>query len=360
MSAAPKSVIKRGGLVLTSTLLSFLLIELVYRVAMPPAPGGGGDDEWTNRYRHMNETIYQRSSVPGLIYEPRPESRVEMEYGIAGFGPQGRRWDGRASEETVDRTEIAMVGDSLVWSEFVSFEDSLPHQVEAYLGAEGYRVSNFGVSGYDTGEEAIYYRRRVAHFAPRIAVVVFCLNDFFIASGPRGRFATEAESAQKDEQDRFFDAVAPLRRETLDGRLAYRRSEAISKVWAALHGWWDRAAFARHYVDEYTIAVGDEGHRQRLRHSLRELSRAIGNRPLRRLLFISPILESWDEYRWSALHSYVRQVAEETGFEVYDPLDEWGESERPESLRSPGDNLHYSPEGNRLFARYIGRRVRSH
>lgn len=340
----------RVALALGSLVISLLVAELVYRQVAPVEGWEAADDEWTRRYRHMNETIYMRSDVDGLVYEPRPESRVEMEYGWAGFDDVRRRWDGERHVPWDADVRVALIGDSLAWSEFVAYDDSLAVQTEAALG-DRFRVSSFGVSGYDVTEQARYYPARVAPLEPDVVVLVFCLNDLFLASGPHGRFATDEERARKDEQDRWFDEVARVRRETLDGVAMAEEAEAPSLMLARLRSYWRRATFEDHYVDEYLIAARDDAHVTRAREALAALGESIGDAPA--LLVISPLLESWDDYHWGEIHDLVREAGEAAGFTVVDPLERWRETERPEDLRAPGDHVHYDERGNRVFGQVI-------
>ncbi|MCA9604292.1 MAG: SGNH/GDSL hydrolase family protein [Myxococcales bacterium] len=352
-------VAARIALVVVSTALALVLAEGVYRAFFYAPPGGGGDDGWYQRYRHMNETIYMRSPLEGLIYEPRPSSRVEMEYGVAGFDAERRRWDGQAGEEPSGRTTVALIGDSLAWSEFVSVEDSLAHRLEASLGTDRYRVWNFGVSGYDTTEEALYYEHRVRPHDPDVVVLVVCLNDLFMASGPWGRFATDEERTLKDAQDAMFDRVARVRRETIDGVAQTEESEATFKIFARIRALLRRATFDDHYVDEYLIAFDDAARRERMRTAIERLGRAVDADGATAVLVISPMLEDWGRYRWSAIHGFVREAGEAVGFTVVDPLDGWRGHVRPEDLRSPGDALHYGPAGNRALADVVAQAIRA-
>lgn len=355
-----RRLLKRATLVLVSFVVTFAGAEGIYRVVTASGDGGGGDDDWYQRYRTMNETIYMRSSVEGLVYEPRPSSAVEMEYGIAGFDAQRRRSDGTARPAPEgERVHVAMVGDSLVWSEFVSVADSLPAQTELALGTDEFRVSNFGVSGYDLREAALYYERRVRPHAPDIVVVVFCMNDLFIASGPFGRFGTEDELALKDEQDRMFDRVARVRRETLDGVAQTEEREASLKLLSRLRAIYRRATFDAHYVDEYTIAANDAARLERMAAALSRLGGAIRADGAAPVLLISPILESWDRYHWAAIHEAVEAAGLEAGFSVHDPLEDWRGAMDLVDLRSPGDNLHYSERGNRVFGGVVAEAVRA-
>ncbi|MGE0791288.1 MAG: SGNH/GDSL hydrolase family protein [Sandaracinaceae bacterium] len=354
-----RTVLSRAALVIVSTGVALGIAEVGYRATRPDAPGdGGGDDGWTQRYRRMNETIYMRSTIDGLVYEPRPSSTIEMEYGVAGFDSARRRWDGSSPDETADRIGVALIGDSLAWSEMVSVPDSLAVQLERALG-DGVGVSNFGVSGYATMEEARYFEARVAPTEPDLVVLVFCLNDFFRASGPYGRFATDAEAAQKDEQDRWFDSQARVRRETIDAIGQRDEAESTFTLLARARSLIRRARFDAAYTDEYLLAFDDDDHRAAVDAGLARLGAAIRASGARAVLVISPMLEAWDAYRWSSLHAHVREVAERAGFTVIDPLDALRAAHRPEDLRFPGDQLHYGPDGNRALADVVAGEIRS-
>lgn len=349
----------RVALVIFSAGIALLAAEGLFRLVTDNESGGGGDDEWYRRQRHMNETIYMRSSIEGLVYEPRPSSSVEMGYGVAGFDALRRRWDGTERPATPERVEVALVGDSLAWGELVAFADSLSVQTERALGESTYRVSSFGVSGYDTRQEAIYYEHRVRPLEPDVVVVIFCLNDLFIASGPFGRFATEEELALKDAQDRMFDRIARVRRETLDGVARTEEAEATLRLVARLRAIYRLATFENHYVDEYTIAAADEARLGRMRASLARLGAAIREDGATAVLVISPILESWERYHWASIHAAARAAGEAAGFSVHDPLERWRGSESPEDLRSPGDSVHYGERGTRVFAQLVADAVRA-
>lgn len=337
-----------------SLLLALAVGEGVFRWHLSRGRSQPHDDsEWRMRYRRMNETLYRRSEVQGLVYEPRPGSSIEMEYGLASFNSAGMRDDREFERERGDRIRIALLGDSLVWSEFMSLEQSLPRRVEQALGGETHEVLNFGVTGYDTTQEALWYERAVSPFAPSIVVVVYCMNDMMIMSGPYNRFADDRERGLKEEQDRMFDLRAPVRRETLDRVARQEEDEAWLKTFARARAFWRRATFARNYVDEYTVCAADGARVTRRRAALGKLGESIANDGARGVLVISPVLESWRDYHWSDIHEAVAADAREAGFTVIDPLEMWRQERDPKQLRFPGDNLHYNPRGNILLAETI-------
>ncbi len=311
--------VKRTGarllLSLVSVLVALAAAEAIFRarLATDDAPDGG-DDDWRARYRRMNETIYRRSDDPILIYEPVPSSSVPMEYGLAGFDAQSMR-DDHEHSETPAGPRLALIGDSLVWSEFVALEDALGRRTEEALGPR-WEVLNFGVTGYDTTQEARWYEHAARPFSPSAVAVVWCMNDMMIMSGPFERYANEEERARKDAQEALLERVAPVRRETLDGVLAQREREASFEVLARALSLFARRRFDADYVDEYLVMFRQQERRERTRAALTRLAhdiRADGARPI---LIISPVLEDWDDYHWSAIHDFVRRASEQAGFTV--------------------------------------------
>ncbi len=348
----------RGRLLLTlvSIAIAILSAEALFRVRLAVEDAPGSDDDWRARYRRMNETIYRRSEDPELVYEPVPSSSVEMEYGVAGFNSAGMR-DDREHPRESDRRRLALVGDSLVWSEFLALHDTLGPRTEEALG-DGWDVLNFGATGYDTAQEARWYRRAVRPFAPDAVVVVWCMNDVMIMSGPFERYANPADRARKDAQEAHIERAAAVRRETIDGVLEQREREAPIKVLARALGLVERWRFDAAYTDEYLVMFREEDRRARVRQALTELGRDISADGAEPLLLISPVLESWDDYHWGVIHAWVRERAEAAGFTVIDPLERWRGAHDPEELRISGDNLHYDGSGTRVLGRTIADAVR--
>jgi lysophospholipase L1-like esterase len=356
LPARARVLLAPGVLALASFAATLATAEAVFRsrLATNDVPAAA-DEAWRQRYRHLNATLYRPSADPRLVYQPVPSSMVEMEYGHAAFNAAGMRDDREFPRSPGERVRVVMLGDSLAWSEFVSLSDSLARRTEEALGA-GFEVLNFGVTGYDTDQEAAWYEMRAREFHPGIVVVVYCMNDMIIASGPFSLFATPGERAEKESQDAMFERVAPLRRETLDATLVRRENGAPIQLLAYALAWWERRKFTDHYVDEYLIAAEDPVRRDRLRAALARLGSAIRRDGAIPLLFISPVLESWDRYHWEHIHAFVRAAGVAAGFEVHDPLAAWRLRYDPADLRI--DNLHYGETGNRVFGATIGAAIR--
>lgn len=349
----------RLGLVAASTGLSLLVGEAAYRAyARRNEHTSDGDRPWRQRISRMNATIYRRSDDPGLIYEPRPGSSVAMPYGAAGFNGAGMRDDREHAERPDGRTRVAVVGDSVVWGEEVALADTLPRHIEAASGARA-EVLSFGVSGYDTAQESLWYVRAVRRWRPSVVVVVYCINDVMIMSGPFNRYATPEEMRRKDDQDAFFDRVAPVRAETLEGLGRREEEGATLRLLARARSAWrvERHQRSDDYRDEYTVMYAQPGRVARVAEGLRALGESIRADGATAHLVISPVLRDWSHYHWRSAHAQVAAAGRAAGFTVHDPLDGWRASTRPEALRLPGDALHYRGDGNRVFGAYIARAI---
>jgi lysophospholipase L1-like esterase len=357
MTGRARTAAARAALLVASLALSLGVGEALFRVVLAVGDGSAprDDPEWRARYRRMNETLYKRSDMPGLVYEPRPGSSIEMEYGTASFNAAGLR-DTREHPETPgERVRVVVLGDSLVWGEFVALEDTLPRRLEEALGPDRYEVLNLGVTGYDTAQEALWYERTGRRFRPAVVVVVYCLNDMLIMSGPYELYASDGERRRKEAQDRELDRLAPVRRETIDDVNDRDEAAATFKLLARARSFWRRVAFERRYVDEITVAAADRARVAATRRAMRRLGRAIAADGARGLLVISPVLDSWERYHWAGVHRTVAAAGREAGLEVLDPLGGW---RRDDPARLRFDRLHYSPRGLRRLARAIADAIR--
>ena len=350
------------ALALTSTLLAYGAAEGLYRWRSAARPAPRDDPAWRERIRSMNRTIYRRSPDPVLVYEPNPGASKRMAYGDAGFNLAGMRDDREHALEPDGRLRVALLGDSLVWSEEVAVADALPRAVERALGGEAeVEVLPFGVSGYDTVQEARWYERAVRPYKPAVVALVYCLNDAMIVSGPYGRFATAEEKARKDAQDALWDRLAPVRAETLDTRAAEDERAATFRLLSRAR-WWLRARTyeqSSDYTDEMLLSHADPERAERGQRALAALGAMLRSDGVQAHLFISPVLRSWGRYPWRRVHEQIAAYGRAAGFTVHDPLDAWLRAERPEALRILDDPVHYGPHGNDRFGRFIAARLQA-
>ena len=340
-----------------ATILSLGLAECAFRIHLS-REAKGSDDAWRDNLRKMNATIYRRSDDATLVYEPVPDATVSMPYGPAGFNAQSMRDDRARSEEpTPGKTRVAIVGDSIVWGEDLPLDATLPRALQRELG-DRFEVANFGVTGYDTVQEAEWYRRHVRAFHPAVVVVVYCLNDLFIASGPFNKWATPEERSGKDEQDALVEKLAPVREETIEDLSRREEEHAVFRLFARARTVWRVRRYEHDpaYTDEYLLLYGQKDRFDRTSAALSRLAsdvRADGAAPH---LVVSPILRSWAAYHWTSLHERVADAARAAGFVVHDPLAALRASHRENEIRI--DSLHYNAAGTTALAAFIASSLR--
>jgi hypothetical protein len=73
---------------------------------------------------------------------------------------------------------VALVGDSFVFAERVSFEDSWGHQLERDSGGT-LEVLNFGVGGYGVDQSYLRFKKDVLPWKPDVAILGFPLSDLY-------------------------------------------------------------------------------------------------------------------------------------------------------------------------------------
>ncbi|MEL6343046.1 MAG: SGNH/GDSL hydrolase family protein [Myxococcota bacterium] len=345
---------RKHGLAVASTFFALCAAELLLRGPLRPELTETRDMAWQAQTRGMHIRLHQPD--PRLIYVPRPNAAVEMDYGRAAFNAQQMRRSGTVPLQP-ERIRIAMIGDSLVWGDLLAEADTLPAQLETRMGVE---VLNFGVTGYDTVQQAAWYRRHVRDFHPDVVVVVYCLNDTQIRSNPFSVYADKDERSRAQAEREWLQQVAPLRNETISVQWFRERGGPGIQLFAAVrHAFrWTRLfVLPGGYIDEYLLTARSPERFARVRGALTDLGEAIQADGARPVLVISPALYWWHRYQWDEIHDAVRAVAEDAGFEVIDPLEVWRGGD-PAPYRFPGDNLHYTPYGAEQLAEIIAQRLR--
>lgn len=218
-TAGPRRIRRAAGtaaLLALGAVAGLLVAEVVVAVFLPQL------------YRRPE--VWQHDADLGWSHLPSssgrlitPEYDVEMRINAEGLRD---RPVGRAKPSGVERTLV--FGDSFVEGWGVEVEECLSRQLEKLLqgGREGSRaqVLNFGVAGYGTDQELLFFEESGRHFRPDHVVIVFYANDLWNNASPRGM---GAERGYK-----------PYFRPVRDGRLSLRG------VPVPRSRFWDGAAWA--------------------------------------------------------------------------------------------------------------------
>jgi len=142
---------------------------------------------------------------PTLGYRLKPNARTrfvtsEFAADIAVNG-SGFRDNEEIGPKAPRERRILLLGDSLVLSVQVPFEQTFGELLEARLNARGgptrYRVINGGVQGYGPIEEQLYFKKIVGVVQPDIVIpVVFVGNDAEEAYGSRAKLSERRGTAE--------------------------------------------------------------------------------------------------------------------------------------------------------------------
>ncbi len=171
----------------------FLLLELALRILGPHAdsPFDGtvyavhAPPELVSAFTWdgAGESLaHVRSENPVLVYEPRPNTRLNDFISINSHGFRDGEY---LTEKPRDVYRICVIGDSITFGWWDRLEDTYPKVLEGLLNRRAvpgtrYEVLNMGVGGYNAEQEAELFEARVLAFQPDLLLVQYCYNDHLI------------------------------------------------------------------------------------------------------------------------------------------------------------------------------------
>ena len=320
-------------LVAGSVLLTLLVLEIGFRVAHVPV----GTVQ-------INRATVRRSSNPRLRFELRPDSvaRAEVEYRVNAEGLRGPEV-AREKPEGVRR--VAVLGDSIAFGYWVAEEDGLARQLEALLnGGRGdgppVEVLNFGVPGYNLGQEVEALRSRALAFEPDVVVLAFCLNDL------EGIFSYELGLVQ-DRASRRRSLLGRLREGVLSHShffawVEYRLAELDARR---------RFVRIRNPLSGQQYERALEKQKKSLAARFAAVRALLAPRGIEGVVAVFPSFTgSWDSYPHAGLHRAVTEAAEESGLLAVD-LFRCYAGYHYRKVRV--DVVHPNPMGHRIAAHAI-------
>jgi len=110
--------------------------------------------------------------APARAGRSRVNGRV-VEYAIDSSGYRARRVDDRVD---FDRPTIVFAGESAMFGEGLTWEESIPAQAAAMLGVQS---ANLAVHGYSTDQMYMRLQRELPHFRQPLAVVSIFMTELF-------------------------------------------------------------------------------------------------------------------------------------------------------------------------------------
>lgn len=128
--------------------------------------------------------IHRPSGIPGLVYELNPGSTrrvpvIKQAPMTIEINQHGMRGKAVLRAKPTGWSRIAVLGDSTTFGYGVEASETYSAVLETLIRSKGQRceVLNFGVTGYNTRDEAIQLEHRVMAFEPDMLILGYNLND---------------------------------------------------------------------------------------------------------------------------------------------------------------------------------------
>ncbi len=219
-----KRALRRLGALALGLFLPLLLLEVGIRAFQPAHAFLDRRREcfWILRLdeglreSRMGKSRLEKDELLGWL--PRPSISREGET-TNSKGMRGSREFPREKPPGVRR--IAVLGDSFTYGLDVADEETYCAQMEDVTS--GIEVLNFGVNGFGTDQQYLYWKREASRYAPDVVLLGFFLPDvernvLSVRDLPKPRFVLEGDEL------RLIEVPALPMREYVEGRVADCRS----------------------------------------------------------------------------------------------------------------------------------------
>lgn len=315
-------------LVLVSILASLLLAEWISNRILPTEymkPGA---------YEQQSARLHQASSVPGLDYEPRPDTQLTRNPAYAIWKTitiETNSFGMRSAEPVAPGIDgictIAVLGDSFTFGMSIDQEQIYPNILEsAYRqrhGEQSLQVLNFGVKGYGTREELLVLKYKALDWDPDLVIIGYYLND------PELRYPWNLQNYFRKPQWWQYSNI-------LRNLAKVREGRKILEI-----GGGDYFKYLHFTEGEPWESVAAD---------FREIGQLAKENDFPVLLVIFPhvTIADWPKnYLYAEIHAQVTREAEKHNFAVLDLFDAYSIHAAKNLIVEPGD-AHPSPLGHSI------------
>lgn len=279
----------------------------------------------------------------------------------------------RSPETTLEKPDgvfrVLVLGDSWTFGVCIPQDQTYPAQLEKTLQSNHpnlrIEVINSGVSGYETYNEAVYFRRSGRFFRPDLVLIgYYPVNDIH---DKREKFR---ERARLQEENPLLFALKRYPKEKLQTYHYFQYGR--SKVKDRIGEWWTGSPpydagpeeLDQHFKVEWTSLYSDDysgwGLVQESLGEIAELSREIGAEPV---LAVFPDIRSLKHYRLSLRDQFFPQLEEaalKSGLSVIDVFPAFAPYEDREeeiALWERKGSTHPNEKGYRIIAEFLADRL---
>ncbi len=281
---------------------------------------------------------------------------------VVSFNEKGfRKMESRVKPDS-DARGVMFLGDSFTWGFGVSQGEVFTDHLQDMLGTR-FRVVNLGVSGYGTVQERILLEQQLPIEKPAIVGVMLFSNDF-------------VDNVEGNNRERPYCSVegnrVVLKNYPVANQIGGLTSKLIRYSYAVSFGafWWDnlRLLIKNYLPGGVAIAYGDEPDGLKpdmikvMEHTLGEMKNLCDSKGTRLFVFYVPLAGEL-EAPLEAHISTVKKICAKLDIDLLIPLeylkranDEAGPKGKPLYYK---EDAHWTAEGHRLVAVYIGDYIRS-
>lgn len=197
---------------------------------------------------------------------------------------------------------IVSLGDSVTLGWGVRLENSFPKKLEGLLNAfafgKKFEVINAGVGGYNTVQEAAFFRSEIQHFETDLVLLFFTIND----AGPPLEPFPEPKARPKDRIS----------------NLSHVLIEVLKRLLPTLLGLIEYLSYPNvDYLADYQPAT-NEGWK-RSEEALRSIKRISMKNGSELIIFMIPAMQNLNgDYPYRMIHSTLQQFCEKEGIPFFD------------------------------------------
>ena len=240
---------------------------------------------------------------------------------------------------------IVALGDSVLNGHGVAVEDVYAKHLERMANSDdsGVKVEviMLAIGALSTEQEAHLLEVEGLKYGPDLITVGYVLND-------PGEGPSFSKMEKRSKEISFFQKVRQNLKNLSVVYYTYRAIDNLGwKLGVQVLGGAKQGA-ARIGSDYYERIHGDAELWQTVVEGMKKIRRLSDQVGAKVVVAIFPIIYDLENYRWSALHEQVRDLAEDQGFAVIDLLDVYRQ-EGERSLRLGwGDYTHPNPRGHAI------------
>lgn len=155
-------------LMVCSLILFFTVVEIATRILVEDPP-------------KSDRGMLQKSLNPLISYELTPNFKGVYAGSYVSINSQGMRDFEYSTNKSDDTFRIIILGDSFTFGEGVAQDSNYPTLLEkklnSYIYKKKYEVLNFGVSGYNTIQEAELLKNKSLKYNPDLVIVGYFIDD---------------------------------------------------------------------------------------------------------------------------------------------------------------------------------------